>query len=117
MQTDSKFYNLLGLARRAGKIGWGHDAACDAIKYGKAHLCILTSDASERLKNEFRLPLDIKYNASFNYGYRHGYEYFVRGLGNAYSFSTDKEAYWYDNLTNCNRTESNTGSYTCLGME
>ena len=58
------------------------------------------------------LPLDIKYNASFNYGYRHGYEYFVRGLGNGYSFSTDKEAYWYDNLTNCNRTESNTGSYT-----
>lgn len=54
MQTDSKFYNLLGLARRAGKIGWGHDAAADAIKYGKAHLCILTCDASERLKNEFR---------------------------------------------------------------
>ena len=54
MQTDSKFYNLLGLARRAGKIGWGHDAAINAIKYGKAHLCILTSDASERLKNEFR---------------------------------------------------------------
>ncbi len=53
MQTDSKFYNLLGLARRAGKIGWGHDAALGAIKYGKAHLCILTSDASERLKNEF----------------------------------------------------------------
>ena len=54
MQTDSKFFNLLGLARRAGKIGWGHDAAADAIKYGKAHFCILTSDASERLKNEFR---------------------------------------------------------------
>ncbi len=50
---DSKFFNLLGLARRAGKIGWGHDAAFDAIKYGKAHLCILTSDASQRLKNEF----------------------------------------------------------------
>lgn len=54
MKTDSKFYNLLGLARRAGKIGWGHDAAFDAIKYGKAHLCILTLDASERLKNEFQ---------------------------------------------------------------
>ena len=54
MQTDSKFFNLLGLARRAGKIGWGHDAAADAIKYGKAHFGILTSDASERLKNEFR---------------------------------------------------------------
>ena len=54
MQTDSKFYNLLGLARRAGKIGWGHDAAFDAIKYGKAHFCILTSDASDRLKSEFQ---------------------------------------------------------------
>ena len=53
MQTDSKFYNLLGLARRAGKIGWGHDAALGAVKYGKAYLCILTSDASERLKDEF----------------------------------------------------------------
>ncbi len=52
--TDSKFYNMLGLARRAGKIGWGHDAAIDAIKHSKAHLCVLTSDASERLKNEFR---------------------------------------------------------------
>ncbi len=53
MQTENKFYNLLGLARRAGKIGWGHDAALGAVKYGKAHLCILTSDASERLKGEF----------------------------------------------------------------
>ena len=53
MQMDSNFYNLLGLARRAGKIGWGHDAAIGAVKYGKAHLCILTSDASERLKSEF----------------------------------------------------------------
>lgn len=53
MQTENKFYNLLGLARRAGKIGWGHDAALGAVKYGKAYLCILTSDASERLKGEF----------------------------------------------------------------
>lgn len=50
---DSKFYNLLGLARRAGKIGWGHDAALTAIKFGKAHICFMTSDASDRLKNEF----------------------------------------------------------------
>ncbi len=50
---ENKFYNLLGLARRAGKIGWGHDAAFDSIKHGKAHLCLMTSDSSERLKNEF----------------------------------------------------------------
>lgn len=53
MQMESNFYNILGLARRAGKIGWGHDAALGAVKYGNAYLCILTSDASERLKNEF----------------------------------------------------------------
>ncbi len=52
--TDIKFYNMLGLARRAGKIGWGHDAAVDAIKKNRAHLCILTEDASERLKSEFQ---------------------------------------------------------------
>ncbi|MBE6783659.1 MAG: hypothetical protein E7536_06570 [Ruminococcaceae bacterium] len=53
MQTDSRFFNLLGLARRAGKISWGHDTALFAIKSGKAKLCILASDVSERLKNEF----------------------------------------------------------------
>ena len=29
---DSKFFNLLGLARRAGKLAWGHDTALFAIK-------------------------------------------------------------------------------------
>lgn len=51
---DSKFFNLLGLARRAGKIAWGHDTALFAIKSKKAHICILASDVSDRLKNEFR---------------------------------------------------------------
>lgn len=49
---DSKFFNLLGLARRAGKLSWGHDTALFAIKTKKAHLCILASDVSERLKKE-----------------------------------------------------------------
>ncbi len=64
---DSKFYNLLGLCRRAGKISWGHDAALDSIIKNKANYCLMTSDASARLKNEFikacsyngrNLPLD-----------------------------------------------------------
>jgi len=50
---DNNFYNILGLARKAGKIGWGHDAALQAIKRNSAHLCIMTCDASKRLKNEF----------------------------------------------------------------
>lgn len=47
------FKNLLGLSRRAGKISWGHDAALNAIIFNKAKLCIVCSDASERLKKEF----------------------------------------------------------------
>ena len=42
----------LGLARRAGKLSIGHDAAEEAILSKKAALCLLASDASERLKAE-----------------------------------------------------------------
>lgn len=50
---NDKFLNLLGLARRAGKLSLGHDAAKGAVRFGKAHLIILSSDASDRLKEEF----------------------------------------------------------------
>ncbi len=50
---DNNFYNILGLARKAGKIGWGHDAALQTIKRNNAYLCIMTCDSSERLKKEF----------------------------------------------------------------
>lgn len=51
--TDSKQNGLLGLARRAGKISLGHDAALTAVKQHSAHLCLVASDASERLYTEF----------------------------------------------------------------
>lgn len=38
----------MGIARRAGKLLIGHDAAADAVKKGRAQLVILTSDASPR---------------------------------------------------------------------
>ena len=38
----------LGLARRAGKLSIGHDAALLAVRKGTAHLVLLTSDASPR---------------------------------------------------------------------
>lgn len=41
------------MARRAGKLGLGHDAAKGAIVSGKAKLCILSNDVSDRLKAEF----------------------------------------------------------------
>ncbi len=51
--TNPKLNGLLGLARRAGKVSLGHDAAITQIKNGKAHLCFVAADASERLFTEF----------------------------------------------------------------
>ncbi len=51
--TDPKLNGLLGLARRAGKVSLGHDASLTQIKNGKAYLCLVAADASERLFTEF----------------------------------------------------------------
>lgn len=51
--TDNKFCGMLGLARRAGEITLGHDAAIAALQNRTAYLCLLASDASERLCAEF----------------------------------------------------------------
>lgn len=57
MQAN-KFLSLLGMCRRAGRLGWGHDACMDSVMHGRAKLCLLASDASERLKREFRRAAD-----------------------------------------------------------
>lgn len=44
--------NLLGLCRKAGKLSLGHDACKLAVNSGKAKLCIVCSDASDRLRDE-----------------------------------------------------------------
>ncbi|MBR2079382.1 MAG: ribosomal L7Ae/L30e/S12e/Gadd45 family protein [Clostridia bacterium] len=49
---NDKFLNLLGMARRGGKLSLGHDAAISSIVKNKAKLCIISSEASERLKKE-----------------------------------------------------------------
>lgn len=51
--TD-RFYNSLGLCRRAKKLTIGHDEVKDSVRNGKALLVLLTSDASERLENEMK---------------------------------------------------------------
>ncbi len=51
---NNRFLSLLGLARRAGRLGLGHDAAVEAIVKNSAKLCIVSCDASERLKNELK---------------------------------------------------------------
>ncbi len=49
---NDKFLNLLGMARRGGKLSLGHDAAISSIVKNKAQLCIISSEGSERLKKE-----------------------------------------------------------------
>ena len=45
--------SLLGLCRKAGKLSLGHDACKASLNVGTASLCVICSDASERLKDEF----------------------------------------------------------------
>lgn len=42
------------MARRAGKLSLGHDAAKSSLVSGKAQICILSKDTSQRLKDEFQ---------------------------------------------------------------
>lgn len=51
---NDKFLSLLGMARRAGKISLGHDAAKESANRKKARLIVLAADTSDRLKEEFR---------------------------------------------------------------
>lgn len=44
--------SLLGLCRKAGKLSLGHDACKLALKAGSASLCVICSDASQRLNDE-----------------------------------------------------------------
>ena len=51
--THSKLLSLLGMCRRAGRLHWGHDTCLASIRSGKARICLLSSDASDRLRREF----------------------------------------------------------------
>ena len=44
--------NLLGLCRKAGKLSPGHDACKASLNQGRASLCLICSDASQRLNEE-----------------------------------------------------------------
>lgn len=54
MAEVKEIMGFLGLSRRAGKLSCGHDAVIESIVKDKAELIILSSDASERLKNEIK---------------------------------------------------------------
>ena len=52
--SEQKFLSLLGMARRAGRLSLGHDAAEEAIVKNKAKLCLCCADASARLQREMQ---------------------------------------------------------------
>ncbi|MCR4616162.1 MAG: ribosomal L7Ae/L30e/S12e/Gadd45 family protein [Clostridiales bacterium] len=51
---NDRFLSMMGLCRKAGKLIIGHDACITSIISGRAKICMLCTDASERLKNEFK---------------------------------------------------------------
>lgn len=57
MQSN-KFLSLLGMCRRAGRLNWGHDTCAASLHAGRARLCLLSADASDRLKREFTRAAD-----------------------------------------------------------
>ena len=51
--ANDKFLQMLGIAKRARLLSEGHDVCVDAIKKGRACMCLFANDASERLIREF----------------------------------------------------------------
>ena len=51
---EKKIYSLLGLARKAGRIGSGGFLTERSVKSFKAYLVIVASDSSDNTKKKFR---------------------------------------------------------------
>ncbi len=51
---QNRFYGLLGLAMRAGRVRSGEFSAEKSVKEGRARLVIVPEDASENTKKKFR---------------------------------------------------------------
>ncbi len=49
---NSKTLTLLGFASKAGKLGFGMDAAVGSLKGKKAHLIVVADDVSEKSRKE-----------------------------------------------------------------
>lgn len=45
---EEKLLSMLGIARRAGRLALGFDAAAESMQKGTAYLLVLASDVSER---------------------------------------------------------------------
>ena len=57
MEANPKLTGLLGMARRAGKLSIGFDAATAAVKEGKSPFLLLASDVSPKTEKECRFAV------------------------------------------------------------
>ncbi len=75
----NKFYNMLGLGRKAGKVVYGYDATVSLIKSDTDNiLVVLASDASEKTKKNILFECN-KYNRDFiEYGEKNAYGKILR---------------------------------------
>lgn len=55
---NQKALSMLGLARRAGALSTGHDAAVQSILKNKAQCILFCQDVSPRLIREFRVTVE-----------------------------------------------------------
>lgn len=49
----NRIYSMIGLAMKAGKVGFGADMCEEKIKNGNAYLIILAEDMSDKTKDKF----------------------------------------------------------------
>ena len=52
-QDDISFRRMMGIAAKAGRVKSGEFASETSLKKGKAFVCLLSSDASDRTKKHF----------------------------------------------------------------
>lgn len=51
---EQRFFQLLGLAQRAGKVVSGHDLVINEIRRGKARLVLISQDAATATKQKVK---------------------------------------------------------------
>lgn len=50
--SEDRIYGFLGIARKAGALALGESLAEQAVKRGKAHIVLVTNDASDNTKKK-----------------------------------------------------------------
>lgn len=59
----NKLLSMLGIAKRAGAVSMGHDAAVHSVFSKKAKLLLLAADVSERSKRDMRITAEKQFGS------------------------------------------------------